>query len=407
MNRLACLIGAGTLMCGVATHVFAQSGDVSASSPVTSRFVREAQSSDVQTFLKQQDKSLLKEQAALLQAPQTPLIAAKVQTIVQARDNIASAKQLLIGSSPNSEEELTRQLETILAVMRPVYGFCSGAPWVNEQTVGWETWKDTVTEISSPIAAVARSVGVIFQYDDDAPSTIPRLGPTVFVVGKSHVITNRHVLLDYAYRDSAGKWHMNDDKQILKVSFPWEYSQCDARTTPREVRIVGIEDAGLTDADNADFAILRTEDNALPPPAPLADTYDLYEGQKVAVIGYPSRPVNCNAARPGQECAGLSEPQIDKIFELPNHSVPFPAERFAPGYTLPVQKVDPAIFTYDSSTWGGNSGSPVIRLSDGKIVGLHSGGRARTKGKQMEGIYNNAIKVDRIRKALADANVTQ
>ncbi|AJC15075.1 S1 family peptidase [Pandoraea sputorum] len=406
MNRLVRVLCASLVTAGFMTSATAQSLDADTPSPLAAQIVREAQSSDVQASLKRQDKSLRKEQDVLMRATQTPLVAAKVQAIIQARENIAASNNLLIGGTPGSEEQLQRTLETILSIMRPVYGFCSGAPWVNEQTHDWSTWKDAVTAISSPVAAVARSVGVIFQYDD-AQSTTPRLGPTAFVVGKSHIITNRHVLLDYAYPDSNGVWHMNDDKQVLTVSFPWEYSQCFSRTTPREVRIVGIEAAGKTDAENADFAILRTEDNALPPPAPMADKYDLYEGQKIAVIGYPSRPLNCEAARPGQECATLSEAQIDTIFELPNHAVPFPAERFAPGTTRPELKTDAVMFSYDSSTWGGNSGSPVIRLSDGKIVGLHSGGKTKSKGKEMEGIYNNAIKVDRIRKALAEAGVTQ
>lgn len=380
MNRLVRVLCASLVTAGFTTSATAQSLDADTPSPLAAQIVREAQSSDVQASLKRQDKSLRKEQDVLMRATQTPLVAAKVQAIIQARENIAASNNLLIGGTPGSEEQLQRTLETILSIMRPVYGFCSGAPWVNEQTHDWSTWKDAVTAISSPVAAVARSVGVIFQYDD-AQSTTPRLGPTAFVVGKSHIITNRHVLLDYAYPDSNGVWHMNDDKQVLTVSFPWEYSQCFSRTTPREVRIVGIEAAGKTDAENADFAILRTEDNALPPPAPMADKYDLYEGQKIAVIGYPSRPLNCEAARPGQECATLSEAQIDTIFELPNHAVPFPAERFAPGTTRPELKTDAVMFSYDSSTWGGNSGSPVIRLSDGKIVGLHSGGKTKSKGK--------------------------
>ncbi|AKM30189.1 hypothetical protein AB870_08820 [Pandoraea faecigallinarum] len=431
MKRLALRIAAAVLTSGSAANAFAQwqappaperpaptviptisvkpvVTEVPTVPPaVATQVVQEARSSDVREALKQQDLSLKKEQAALLRAPQTPLIAAKVDGIAKARMNIASANNLLIGGAPDAEEVLTDQLETILAIMRPVYGFCSGAPWVDEQTVGWATWRDAVRPISSRIAAVARSVGVIFMYDD-AQSTIARVGATVFVVGKSHVVTNRHVLKDYAYRDSSGKWVMNDDKQILSVSFPYEYRKCDARTTPRDVRIIGIESVGDADDDTADFAILRTEDNALPPPPPLADVYDLDDGARVAVIGYPARPVNCEAKlRPGEECANLTDPQIDALFALPNHSTTFPAERFAPGFTIPSPKLDDMLFTYDSSTWKGNSGSPVIRLSDGKIVGLHSGGKSRNKGKQMEGIYNNGIKIERVRKALADAGITQ
>ncbi|EON10752.1 serine protease [Pandoraea sp. SD6-2] len=406
MIRVPHLIAVSLLISGATGRGIAQTQAPSVATPATSQALHEAESVNVKALLQKQDQALKKEQAVLLKASQTSLVAARVQDIGQARENIAAAARMLDGEPPRSLKDMKEKTETIRVVTRPVYGLCSGAPWANEQMTAWNSWRDYINAVSTPLAAVARSVGVIFQYYQADAGSKPRymsLGATAFVVGKSHVITNRHVLQNYAYLDNTGAWRLYD-KQVLIVSFPWEYSSCSVRTTPREVRIVGIEAVG-SDDENDDYAILRTQDNALPPAAPMAARFDLTEGSRVAVIGYPSRPVSCTgAAGANDDCTYLSEQQIDTMFKLPDSQIPFPAERLAPGMLLVNPSLDPQQFSYDSSTWGGNSGSPVVRLSDGMIVGLHYGGYG---GDSERATYNNAIKVDRIRKALTDAGVTQ
>ena len=68
-------------------------------------------------------------------------------------------------------------------------------------------------------------------------------------------------------------------------------------------------------------------------------------------------------------------------------------ERVSPGDILfnPVHVVDQ--FSYDSSTWGGNSGSPVVSLVDGSVVGLHFEGIG---GNLAGAADNNAIVMSRI-----------
>lgn len=51
------------------------------------------------------------------------------------------------------------------------------------------------------------------------------------------------------------------------------------------------------------------------------------------------------------------------------------------------------VLTHDCTTLGGNSGSPVLSLESGKVVGLHFAGRF--------GIGNSAVRVSTI-KALLD-----
>ncbi|WP_174995133.1 trypsin-like serine peptidase [Pandoraea anhela] len=378
---------------------------MSVATPVVTQALQEATSLNVRAQLIKQDQALQKEEAAWKKNVQSSAVTAKVQDIGEARENIAAATRALQGDTPTSLSELKKTAETIRAVTRPVYGLCSGAPWADDKMMAWNSWRDYISDVASPLVTVARSVGVIFQYYQPSANAKPEymsVGATAFVVGKSHILTNRHVLKKYAYIDSQGKWRLYD-KQLLLVSFPLEYSSCAARTPPRDVRIVAIEAVG-EDGENNDYAILRTEDNALPPAAPMAPKFNLTEGSRVAVIGYPARPVSCSGAEAGEDCTYLSEKQIDTMFKLPDSQVPFPAERIAPGMLLVNPSLDPQQFSYDASTWGGNSGSPIVRLSDGMIVGLHYGG---VGGDTEKATYNNAIKIDRILKALADAGVTQ
>ncbi|ODP32319.1 serine protease [Pandoraea sp. ISTKB] len=405
MKRTAFLVVASTLLASYAVSVTAQSQAINTATPVVTQALQEAESLNVRAQLKQQDLALQKEQAAWMRNAQSTAVSAKVQDIGQARDNIAAATRALNGDTPISLQALKTTAETIRAVTRPVYGLCSGRPWADDKMTAWNSWRDYITDVASPLVTVARSVGVIFQYyqpTSDAKPQYMSVGATAFVVGKSHILTNRHVLQKYAYIDNQGKWRLYD-KQLLRVSFPLEYSSCTVRTPPHDVRIVAIEAVG-EDGENNDYAILRTEDNALPPAAPMAPNFNLTEGSRVAVIGYPARPVSCAGAEAGEDCTYLSDKQIDTMFKLPDSQVPFPAERIAPGMLLVNPSLDPQQFSYDSSTWGGNSGSPIVRLSDGMIVGLHYGG---VGGDTEKATYNNAIKIDRIRKALADAGVTQ
>lgn len=84
---------------------------------------------------------------------------------------------------------------------------------------------------------------------------------------------------------------------------------------------------------------------------------DLENGQVVAVIGYPARDSLRNDAT-----------QMERYF-----NGLYDVKRFAPG-KLSVQ-AGVSILSHDCTTLGGNSGSPVLRLSDGKVVGLHFAGR--------------------------------
>ena len=134
----------------------------------------------------------------------------------------------------------------------------------------------------------------------------------------------------------------------------------------------------LADDASADVAIGRIPkpgDNAAYPlkPLDLAEA-DGEDGELVAVVGYPARDSLRN---------DLS--QMESYFKGL-----YDVKRFAPGFLQAQGGV--SILSHDCTTLGGNSGSPVIRLEDAKVVGLHFAGRFA--------VGNSAVRVSTLRSVL-------
>ena len=101
--------------------------------------------------------------------------------------------------------------------------------------------------------------------------------------------------------------------------------------------------------------------------------------ERVAVIGYPSRPLPVEYERAlGIDVTLEFDKLIDELYCLPDGYVPpeFGIQRVSFG-EIQQQYSDyqRGILGHTSSTVGGNSGSLVVRLGDGSAVGLHFGGR--------------------------------
>jgi hypothetical protein len=63
----------------------------------------------------------------------------------------------------------------------------------------------------------------------------------------------------------------------------------------------------------------------------------------------------------------------DPLFVTPIFQNRFGVKRAAPGFITGTQAVTNQIF-HDCTTLGGCSGAPIISMSDGKVLGLHTGG---------------------------------
>lgn len=109
-------------------------------------------------------------------------------------------------------------------------------------------------------------------------------------------------------------------------------------------------------------------------PIPLADK-EAKLNELVATIGYPA-----------QDSRNDADPQEKYFRGLYN------VKRFAPGLVIQTLGGDQTL-SHDCTTLGGNSGSPLLSLESGKVVGLHFAG--------VFGRNNSAVGVGTLKKLLA------
>jgi S1-C subfamily serine protease len=178
---------------------------------------------------------------------------------------------------------------------------------------------------------------------------------TGFVAGPGLLMTNNHVASAFATRLASG-WTLRAPGKVV-VDFLAE-----AGSTERaRVEIVGVRCMH----PQVDLAVLELASRGIDRPrvpAPLvlaASSVPPVDGTRCYVIGYPG--VDARQRSHQGEAA--------RIFGGINGR-----KRLAPGC---IVKVDEArrLLTHDSSTLGGNSGSCVVDLERGKVIGLHFGGR--------------------------------
>jgi S1-C subfamily serine protease len=175
---------------------------------------------------------------------------------------------------------------------------------------------------------------------------------TAFLAGPGILMTNRHVLENFA--DPVGdEWRIRPGVTV-RIDFREEHE----RTTPSELLVEGVIGVHA----KYDLALLRvpaTLDHiakvlflrSTEPEPPI-------RGREVVVIGYPDFD---STATPDQ-LTGVFQDILG-------------VKRLQPGkITGPQQHDGHPIFGHDCSTLGGNSGSCVIDVETGHVLGLHFGG---------------------------------
>ncbi len=180
---------------------------------------------------------------------------------------------------------------------------------------------------------------------------------TGFVVGPDLLMTNRHVADLFA----AG---LGREGLVFRPGHTADLDLLAELDRPSEAQVT-IESV-LAIHPHWDMALLRTRglDHEAHPTLTLStrETGDLFEAG-IAVVGYP--------AYDRRNPADLQ----NEIFRGR-----FGVKRLQPGLAREVATVGSfghqvEALTHDASTLGGNSGSAVIDLSSGKVVGLHFGGQ--------------------------------
>lgn len=188
------------------------------------------------------------------------------------------------------------------------------------------------------------------------------------------VATNRHVAKLVARRTATGagtflRSPVSGSRYGMNLDFHEEVGSVAADARPFRVREV----VYLADDAAPDVALLRIEGSDLPSALPLA-TEPARTGQVVAVIGYPAFDSRNNADDQARYFADL-----------------YDVKRCAPGKIM-QELSGVTTLRHDCTTLGGNSGSPLIRLEDRKVVGLHFAG--------LYGVENSAVGADTLHRLI-------
>ena len=188
------------------------------------------------------------------------------------------------------------------------------------------------------------------------------------------VATNRHVAKLVAMRTSTGggtflRSPLSGVRYGMNLDFKEEVGSLASEARPFEVRDI----VYLADDASPDVALLRIEGDNLPSALPLAED-EADTDQIVAIIGYPAFD-------------SRNDPNDQARYFRDLYSV----KRCAPGKVM-QRLTGRTTLRHDCTTLGGNSGSPLIRLEDRKIVGLHFAG--------VYGVENSAIGAATLRQLL-------
>jgi V8-like Glu-specific endopeptidase len=301
----------------------------------------------------------------------------KIENIKATIDLTKAAQSLVNGTPPThggipvSPEALQRIKEIVRWAARPVWVVCKGVPWFPSDAPA--DYASLVAPHIDSFSKIADATGLVSLWDVSQTGTTKfiQVVGTGIVVGAHRILTNKHVVTDggFGYEDTlTGQLKLYPNRRA-RVDFPLEYANCaSGHRQTKTVDVIGVEPIQT----NLDVAVLITT-SSLPAPVQFPESSGVVTGDRIAVIGYPSRP--------GDSDTFLTPIQIDKIFSAPDSHTPFPAERFAAGSTIYDPGVDDGYFGYDATTWEGNSGSVVVSLADGSIIGLHSQGlQAKTEG---------------------------
>jgi endonuclease G len=262
-------------------------------------------------------------------------------------------ENIATGKAPRPEE-ISGIEAIILPDLRPVIDIFDGT---FESTHRLWTKLSTDAAIKARIEAALPSIGRI-----ELPGfgAIP-YGGTGFVVGNGLMMTNRHVA--EIFTRGLG------DRQLSFI--PGRKASIDFRRERDNVagpgyRVVRVRmihpywDMAILEVEGLEVEGLNAAHGSLP--LSIADARDL-AGSEVAVIGYPA----FDSRNPADVQDALFSGQ-------------YGVKRLQPGLlqgrfdTESFGKIVPAA-THDCSTLGGNSGSEVMSIETGEIVGLHFAGR--------------------------------
>ncbi|MEO8703779.1 MAG: serine protease [Kofleriaceae bacterium] len=257
-----------------------------------------------------------------------------------------TALQKLARDEALDSEEVDGLEAIILPLLRPV-AFVQG----NTYTVGGDWVHLNAAPIKQRLEPLLPSIGRI-----ELP-TNPLLpyGGTGFIVGRDLVMTNRHVAKIFSEGVGSRTLVFRHGDAAIDFDREQPLESPDSLLLVRDVVMIH---------PYWDMALLRV-DGLAPDRAPLTLSVKAPEDlddNEIAVVGYP--------ARDGRNDLGVQDTVFGKTYFV---------KRFQPGKIRKrasivsfETKVDAMV--HDASTLGGNSGSAVIEIATGHVVGLHFAG---------------------------------
>jgi len=202
---------------------------------------------------------------------------------------------------------------------------------------------------------------------------------TGWLVLPNLVVTNRHVALEFATRKSDGTGAFRTlpgsaRRRRIRIDFK-EEAGGDAIVEFSVVRIpfIAADDEQSPDLALFELAPQGTAQEEQPPPLPLFDGTPEPD-QLVVALGYPA-----------EDAAEADRSLMRELFDG-KYSV----KRLSPGT---VMRVSGTVFEHDCATLGGSSGSPLVDVLTGGVLGVHFSGKSR--------VANWAVSAEALRAVLA------
>lgn len=277
-----------------------------------------------------------------------------------------ASEGVAFGGAPVGNDETI-----VFAVGTPVFAVKENAVDISGARPEAKAWRELLTTNANTVNRLLRSVGRV-----DVDNFDGEYVGTAWVIDDGLVVTNRHVANYFSEASGVGfKFKLGFDARNpigVKVDFLEEFDNTASDEIAVE-RVVWVAPDG-----GPDVAFLKLEDRASAVGRVKLELADEQPRVKlpVAVVGYPARD------------SRFSDRDLaEKIF-----GGRFDKKRVAVGNLLGA---DDAMITHSCSTLGGNSGSPVIDIGTGRVVGLHYRG--------IEFIENDAVPAGVLRRCLVRA----
>lgn len=278
------------------------------------------------------------------------------------------SSQYFDGQLPSNRD----QLEAIVEV--------TGRPPLLVRNDNWDNpvideIKNRLDEHRTKVQPCLQSIGRIDIVDGDDASNPTQIG-SGWMIDDDIMITNAHVADEFASANPNGKEFTltTINNEVVLADWKREHENSDSKVVRIEkVLWMAEKDGGNYKPHDMAFLRVARMDTELPPPLLLED-HEAEFNQHVATIGYPAK-----------------DPFNDTFVMLKYFDNVYNVKRLSPGQLKGVG--DETRIEHDCTTLGGSSGSPVINLETGKVLGLHFAGSYKRR--------NLAVKISFVKERLS------